>query len=73
MALAKKCDRCGGLYEPKLIEIDKQRVNGIMLIERRLDNSGGDNRGYRDFCPDCLNDLVDFLKKPIQVKEGTNA
>lgn len=73
MALAKKCDRCGGLYEPKSIEIDKQRVNGIMLIERRLDNSGGDNRGYRDLCPKCLNDLVDFLKKPIQIKEESNA
>ena len=73
MALAKKCDRCGGLYEPKLIEIDKQRVNGIMLIERNSDNRDFERRGYRDFCPGCLDDLVDFLKKPIQIKEEPNA
>lgn len=71
MALAKKCDRCEALYEPETVTINGQKVNGILLIDRCLDNRTCEHRGYRDLCPRCLNDLIDFLKKPVQfAKEG---
>ena len=56
MSLAKKCDRCGILYEPKDINIDGEIVNGFLLINSFL------RRRYFDLCPECLNSLAIWLK-----------
>ena len=61
MALAKKCDRCCKLYEVENRTIRKQRVNGIALIERWLNNSKLDARGYLDLCPQCLESFDRWL------------
>ena len=64
MALAKKCDRCWKLYLPRTIKADNgQKFNGVMLIERDPDNKSHSNRGYKDFCPDCLDEFLAFMNK----------
>ena len=52
MALAKKCDRCGKLYEAYNTTKDSENINGIMTLN--LD----DQRKYYsheplDLCPEC--------------------
>lgn len=62
MSLAKKCDRCGILYEPKDINIDGAIVNGFILISRDDQNTQILRRRYFDLCPECLNSLAIWLK-----------
>lgn len=59
--LARKCDRCGGLYQPKCFDIRRSRINGIVLIERDLSNMTS-YRLYIDLCPSCLEKLDAWLK-----------
>ena len=66
MALAKKCDRCGEMYEVKPMSIKNQSVNGIMLIERSRDNNGYTNRGYIDLCPNCLKSFDFWIKRKFE-------
>lgn len=68
MALAKKCDRCGNLYEPKDVTIKNQQVNGLTLIERNAGNSGCTNRGYVDLCPMCLGSFDCWLRMAVEPK-----
>ena len=66
MGLAKKCDRCGNLYEPKDIDIRGAIVNGLSLIDRDDRNSRAVSRRYFDLCPECLAHLANWLKnKPM--------
>lgn len=60
MADAKKCDRCGKLYE---------HYDGIRVVENdscyhimRLENDTINTRVY-DMCPECMQKLVDFIKE----------
>ena len=66
--LARKCDRCGNLYEPRNIEIRGNRTNGIVLIERDFSNMNS-YRLYLDLCPHCLCSLNVWLK----MKEGEHS
>lgn len=67
MSLAKKCDRCENLYEPKDIDIRGVIVNGIGLISRDAQNTNAITRRYFDLCPECLLSFVNWLKnKPTQ-------
>lgn len=67
MSLAKKCDRCENLYEPKDIDIRGAIVNGIGLISRDAQNTNAITRRYFDLCPECLFSLANWLKnKPTQ-------
>lgn len=52
MACAKKCDRCGKLYE------ELSCVPDIRVIEYK--HPYGDYR--YDFCPECQKKLEEFLK-----------
>lgn len=55
---AKKCDRCGKLYEdevPKLTKIGKINIYGIAW-ELNCHNS------FIDLCPDCLNDFKKWFE-----------
>lgn len=66
MALAKKCDRCGNLYEVQNREIRRNPVNGISLITRDEDNSNACRRGYIDLCPQCLKSLDYWLNMKFE-------
>lgn len=70
MALAKKCDRCGNLYEPKDMDVCGAIVNGLSLIDRDEQNSRAVNRRYFDLCPECLISLSNWLKnEPMTFNE----
>ena len=70
MSLAKKCDRCGNLYEPKDIDIRGAIVNGLGLISRDAHNINVVSRRYFDLCPECLAHLANWLKnKPTRFNE----
>ena len=61
MCLAKKCDRCGIYYDQRNISFKNQFINGIMLIDRKVNNEAQFGRLNIDLCPECLNSLVDWL------------
>lgn len=60
---AKKCDRCGKLYEhydgSKEFK-NTEKANGVYLIDRDLDNKHWSRKTY-DFCPDCMRKFEEFL------------
>ena len=61
MALAKKCDRCGKLYESYNTTNDSKNINGIMTLN--LD----DLRKYYshkplDLCPECKDAFEEWMK-----------
>ena len=62
MAQARKCDRCGQLYEPKGVTIKdiKGKVNAIKLIDKDFDETYW-TRGCLDLCPKCLEELDKWL------------
>ena len=59
MAIARKCDRCGKLYEyyPKG---NKVQHNGLQRIYGRINGGYDTDRPY-DFCPECMNAFNDFM------------
>lgn len=70
MGLAKKCDRCGNLYEPESIDICGAVVNGLGLIIRDKQNANTVSRQYFDLCPECLISLSNWLKnEPMTFNE----
>lgn len=55
MALAKKCDLCGRLYEHyKLGDKPYNKFNAMRLYDR------ADGRNY-DLCKECRDELVNFM------------
>ena len=62
MALAKKCDRCGNLYESKDTNICGTIVNGLKLVRRDEQNAKSVGCRYYDLCPECLVSLANWLK-----------
>ena len=62
MSLAKKCDRCGNLYESKDMDVCGAIVNGLSLINRDEQNSRAFSRKYFDLCPECLLSFTNWLK-----------
>lgn len=62
MGLAKRCDRCEKLYEPKDIDIRGAIVNGLGLISRDAQNTNAISRRYFDLCPECLLSFANWLK-----------
>lgn len=69
--LAKKCDRCGSLFEhydgSKNFK-DSERANGLLLIDRDLQRKYWGRKDY-DLCPDCMQKLEDFLKCKLSEKD----
>ena len=59
MAIARKCDRCGKLYEyyPKG---NKVQHNGVQRIYRNKHGSLGYEEIF-DFCPECMNAFDEFM------------
>lgn len=64
MAIAKKCDRCGKLHEyynGSNVFNDSEKANGVLFIDRDLDNKYWSRRSY-DLCYNCMRKLEAFIK-----------
>lgn len=62
---AKKCDRCGKLFEhydgAKEFK-HTERANAILLIDRDLDNKYWPRKSY-DLCPECMKIIAELLNE----------
>ena len=70
MAIARKCDRCGKLYE-YYPEGNKIRYNGVQRIFKLI-NGGYDMDNPLDFCPKCMSAFDEFMikgKSSMEVKK----
>ena len=61
MALAKKCDICGSLYENYNAKPDDVDTNGITFLNIRDSGNYSENRKY-DCCPECMDGIKHFIK-----------
>lgn len=62
---AKKCDRCGKLfeyYEGNKEFKNTEKANAIELIDQNLDCKYVSRKSY-DLCPECMRKLENFLKE----------
>lgn len=70
MACAKKCDRCGKLYEQYNSKNDRKNPNGIMVL-----NLDSQRRYFAhnalDLCPDCMKGFQDWFGKVKQMERLT--
>lgn len=57
MADAKKCDRCGKLYEWYCTEYDGTDINGAGLFRDRQYSI------FYDLCPECLEELIEWIER----------
>lgn len=61
---AKKCDRCGKLYEfydGSREFKNTERANAVILIDRDLDNKYWSRKDF-DLCQNCMEKLEVFIK-----------
>lgn len=61
MALAKKCDRCGKLYEHYPIGNQSGIFNGIKLVRIGENGSFDHAKNHDDLCPECIEAIKAFL------------
>lgn len=70
MACAKKCDRCGKLYEQYNFKNDRKNPNGIMVL-----NLDSQRRYFAhnalDLCPDCMKGFQDWFGEVKQMERLT--
>lgn len=62
MANAKKCDRCGRLYEHYDRGYDGMDINGISLVEMGTFFGSHTTKMYIDLCPECLTELIEWIE-----------
>lgn len=62
MAKARKCDRCGSLYESYNLGADKTKFNAMILICLDDENKYW-GRPAVDVCPDCNKEFTDWWHK----------
>lgn len=62
MALAKKCDRCGDLYEHYPIGSPTGSCNAIRRVRRGLNGTVEYDGKSMDMCPDCMVIFEKFIK-----------
>lgn len=68
--VAKKCDRCGNLYELYNTKESKNNINGILTAN--IDNHQQYFRhGPYDLCPYCSNEFMDWFNS-YRKNESTN-
>ena len=65
MANAKKCDRCGKLFEPY---IDDEKFTKLIILAQNID-SGQHRIGSYDLCKECNDSFLKWLSKPSIVKQ----
>lgn len=67
MALAKKCDRCGKLYEHYPIGNQSGIFNGIKLVRIGENGSFDHAKNHNDLCPECMEAIKAFLSNDAYV------
>lgn len=62
--IAKKCDRCGKLYEQYNVKSDSKNINGLctMNIDSKQCYC---SHGTIDLCQDCSTKLINWLKSDV--------
>lgn len=65
MANAKKCDRCGKLFEPY---IDNEKFTKLIILAQNID-FGQHRIGSYDLCKECNDSFLKWLSKPSIVKQ----
>ena len=63
--LARKCDRCGKLYEEYAKEYKGayKKINGVDLVKNNV-NGGRITYNTYDLCPACMESLILFIADP---------
>lgn len=61
MVIARKCDRCGKLYEI-YPQGNKVQYNGVQRIYGRINGGYDTDRPY-DLCPKCMSAFDEFMIK----------
>lgn len=69
MAKIRKCDRCGVSYHP-FIE-DNKHFNTVGLTNFDLEDNQMQSEQYFDLCPQCSEQLVDWLCLPSDKSEAS--
>ena len=73
MALARKCDRCGRLYNHYPVGDAPGTWNSVSLVRTAASGLELARRNSMDLCTYCMNDLQTFLRNPdMEVKEKNN-
>ena len=68
MAIARKCDRCGKLYEEYIcLLFEDQPVNAVSLLERS--GNGIEGKEYFDLCEECCLEVLTWLRNPHMTVE----
>lgn len=61
MAFAKKCDRCGKLYEEYNTEKNDKKINGIMTLNLDFQRKYYAHTPF-DLCPECTDSFNKWLE-----------
>lgn len=61
MAQAKKCDRCGSLYNVYHDRFKGKSVNGVVLVDYDAQGRNYYESHFYDLCPTCLNVLKGWI------------
>lgn len=77
MAITKKCDVCGKLYEKYNTKCDKENTNGFMFLNI-LDNQLAIRHNPYDCCPECMTSIRNYVnalrgKKPGSYFKATDS
>lgn len=70
MACAKKCDRCGKLYELYNSKNDRKNPNGIMVLNLDAQRKYY-SHGAIDLCPGCMKEFQDWMEEVKQMERLT--
>lgn len=75
MAMARKCDRCGSLYEEYDTKVKDAKglsgVNGFAFTKRQLNGTHAFVEDYfKDLCPDCLESLLAWWREKRGAENG---
>lgn len=63
MSLAKKCDRCGKLYEHYPIGNRAGAYNAVRLVRRDFNGKLLHERDVNDLCPECMAEFKEFMER----------
>ena len=65
MAFAKKCDRCGKLYEEYNTKQNRDKINGILTVNIDFKRQYYTNV-LIDLCPECKDSFSRWLVLPTE-------
>ena len=68
MALARKCDICGKLYEPYNEKKNSENPNGFMLLSNDTTNQYF-SYGKIDCCPDCMESILQRIDQQLRKEQ----